>query len=388
MRWLVALAIATGCAHAPPGPPERKIVMEPMRFEAKPSGAVEAVDAASLFEAAGARFGAREFDAAAATYDRVVAEFPDSRYLLPALYNAGLALEGRGDRDGAARRYQQLIARAEGGACDGGARCAADLLDAYFRLGAVYVELERWQPVVELFGRVIERRDLTLSDRVEAMARRGEAQLQLGDLTAAERTFRDALALHRASETVERLDTDFFLGMAAYYLGEVAHRQFRALPVRLPEKQLAADLEAKAQLLLLAQARFFDAIRVNNVEWATAAGFQIGSLYRELYDDLVGAPTPPGVAGEAKDVYLEEVKKKVRTLLQKAISIHEQNVLMAERNGVKNEWVRRSNEQMAQLRALLAPGAPPPAQPASDEATAPPLPQPRPRDDVPRRVTM
>ena len=132
--------------------------------------------------------------------------------------------------------------------------------------------------------------------------------------------------------------------------------------MRLPERQMARDLEAKARQLLVAQSRFLDAMRVNNGEWATAAGFQIGSLYREFYDDLVGAPVPPALTGEAREVYLEEVRKQVKTLLQKAISIHEKNLLMAERIGEKNEWVRRSNEQMEQLKKLLAPG---PAGPAA-----------------------
>src|SRR6202008_4359900 len=108
---------------------------------------------------------------------------------------------------------------------------------------------------------------------------------------------------------------------------------------------LARDLEAKARMLLVAQSRFLDAMRVDNVEWATAAGFQIGTLYREFYDDLVGAPVPAQLQGEAREVYLDEVKRQVHTLLQRAISIHEKNLLMAERLGEQNDWVRRSNEQ-------------------------------------------
>jgi len=147
---------------------------------------------------------------------------------------------------------------------------------------------------------------------------------------------------------------------------------------------MARDLEAKARVLLVAQSRFLDAMRVNNVEWATAAGFQIGSLYREFYDDLVGAPVPPQLTGEARDVYLEEVRKQVKNLLQKAITIHEKNVLMGERNGEKNEWVRRSNEQMEQLKKLLVPGPVAPQPPDSAEPPAKPdtPPLPRPRDEV------
>jgi hypothetical protein len=255
-------------------------------------------------------------------------------------------------------------------------------------LGAVYVELKNFTAAAETWARILERRDLTLSDRLEAMARRGVAQFELHDLGAAERTLREQLAYYKAHEADERLDSDFFLGMAAYYLGEIAHAHYRALPVRLPEKQMAKDLEAKARLLLTTQGRFIDAMRANNPNWATAAGYQIGALYREFYDDLVGAPVPPQLTGEARDVYLEEVRKQVRSLLQKAISIHEKNVLMAERLGEReNDWVKRSNEQLEQLRKLLVPG-PLPQSDRPPEPTAPPPPVPRPRDDVKPRVIL
>jgi TolA-binding protein len=375
--FLAALA-GSGCAHSRGGAREEHVTMEPIVFEAHHStGKVELVDAAGLFERAGAAFQEKQFAEAAALYDELVARFPDSRYATPALYNAGLSLENRSDLAGAAERYRKMIAR-------GGA--TSDLLDALFRLGGVYETQKNWAAAAENYSQVLDRKDLTNSDRAEAMARRGVAQFNLKDLGAAERTLRDALAFVRARETEERLDTDYFVGMAAFYVGEIAHEQYRALPIRLPEKQLERDLEAKARMLLQAQARYVDAMRVNNAEWATAAGFEIASLYREFYDDLVGAPVPPQLDGEAREVYLDELKKQVRTLLQKAISVHEKNVLMAERVGVKNDWVRRSNEQMDELRKLLVPG--PTAPPSTPPPAVEPPPLPRPRDDVQPHVIM
>src|SRR6185312_12057782 len=111
--------------------------------------------------------------------------------------------------------------------------------------------------------KILDRKDLTLGDRLEALARRGVAQLNARDIIAAEHTFRDELAYWHAHQSEERLDSDFFVAMGAYYLGECAHEQYKALPVRLPERQLTRDLEAKARQLLVAQARFLDAMRVN-----------------------------------------------------------------------------------------------------------------------------
>ncbi len=374
---MLFFAAAIGCAHAP-RQREQKLEMEPIVFEQQKTGVVEQVDAQGLFEKGGAAYGEQRFGDAAALYDELVARFPDSRYATPALYNAGLALEAAHDLAAAAERYKKMLTRNAP---------SNDLLDAAFRLGSVYETQKNWSAAAENYARVLDRKDLTNSDRAEAMARRGVAQFNLKDLVAAERTLRETLQFVRAHDNEERLDTDYFVGMAAFYVGEIAHEQYRALPIRLPEKQMERDLEAKAQMLLTAQARYVDAMRVSNAEWATAAGFEIASLYREFYDDLVGAPIPPELDAEHREVYLEELKKQVRTLLQKAINVHEKNVLMAERVGIKNDWVRRSNEQMDELRKLLVPGpTAPPVTPPPPPTQPPPLP--RPRDEVHPHVTM
>lgn len=375
---LVAVLLV-GCAHQAR---EQHVTMDPIVFQATPAGKVAIVDPAALFADAGAAFADKRYDDAATGYDRVVSEFGDSRFVSASIYNAGLALEAKGDLAGAAEHFRSLIARGET-ACK---PPCSDVLDALFRLGAVYVTQKNWAAATEDYAQVLARKDLTLADRVEALARRGEAQFNLRDLGAAERTVREQQELLKANESVERLDSDFFVGMGAFYLGRVAHEQYRLLPVRLPEKQMAEDLEHKAQMLLVAQRRYLDTMRVNNAEWATAAGFHIGSLYREFYDDLVGAPVPPALSAEAKEVYLDELRKQVRTLLQKAIAVHEKNLLMAERTGIKNEWVERSNEQMEQLKRLLMPGPAPSLPPPSESPPAPPLP--RPRDQTTPRVVL
>ncbi len=370
---LLASVVAAGCATtqgAHKGP-VTTIEMEPMKIEVvrSPEGKhVEAFDAATLFEQAGEALNAQRFTEAAAAYDRLIKDFPDSRYELAARYNAGLALEGVRDWSGAVARYRGLVEKHPD---------SRDALDALFRMGGCYAELANWAASAEVFAQVLAHKDLSLGDRVEAMGRRGLAQYNMKDAVAAEHTFRDALRYYKENEEVERLDSDFFLALCHYYLAEISHDQFRAAPVRLPEKQMKADLEAKAQLLIVTQARYVDVARVRNPAWATAAGYQMASLYKEFYDALMTAPVPPELSAEAKQVYVEELRKTIEPLLRKAIHAHELTQQVAERNGIDNEWVRKSSEQMAQLRALLAPPdpnapAPSPAPSTAKPSSAPP----------------
>jgi tetratricopeptide (TPR) repeat protein len=383
MRALVLALLLAACHPPRPTPPvpprETRIEMEPMTFVAghQPSGepVVELVDAQTIFERAGTLFGNNDFAGALALYDKILAEHADSQLVVPSLYNSGLCHERLGDLLSAVERYKKLIAH--GGATN-------DLLDAEFRLAATLLALKNWPAAVEAYARLArhsgpcdekQKCDLTLTDRLEILAQRGRAQFEMRDLVAAERTLREQQDLYTKYKEIERPDTDFFVGQGAYYLAQIAHERYRALPIRLPEKVMADDLEQKGRALLVAQHRYVDAMRVNNGEWATAAGYQIAVLYRQLYDDIIGAPIPPQLSPEAKDIYKEELKKTIANLLRKAAAVHERNVLMAERIGVKNDWVRRSNEEMDHLRQLLIdirPVAQPPAPTAPPPPEAPP----------------
>ena len=195
------------------------------------------------------------------------------------------------------------------------------------------------------------------------------------------------MAFFHQVETAERLETDFYLALAMYHLGEVTHERFRAVALRLPEKQMGADLDEKARLLLASQRQYIETIKLGNAAWASASGFQIASLYEELYDAFIHAPVPPELlkpdAREKLDVYYEEVRKKIRVLLEKSVRTHEANLLMMERLGVHNEWRDKSKLAYSKIQQLLDPSAraefaPPGSaiEPALPVTPAPPLPAP------------
>jgi len=243
------------------------------------------------------------------------------------------------------------------------------------------------------------------------MARRGFAQFQLKDLDTAERTFSSALWYFQSIEKDERLQTDFYLGLCKYHLGQIPHERFRAVPLRLPEKQMGIDMEEKAHLLLTAQRQYIETIKLGNPQWASASGYQIGSLYEEFYDAFIRAPIPPELIGpenqDKREIYYEELRKRIRILLEKSVRTHEQNLLMLERLGVQNEWRDKSKLAFAKLQKMLDPSfklefvdpatpapealppPPAPAAPAGRPGTPPadqrPDREPRPREPGPER---
>jgi tetratricopeptide (TPR) repeat protein len=369
------LAACTPALRRPPGAPARarakpaaaqRLEMEPIKLVATGGGEnvrVEVLDASGLFEHAGRLLSQKKHKEALAVYDRLLRHFPGSRLVSPALYNAGLAHEWRREFDRAALRYRELQRRFG---------ATKEAIDAAFRLGGCYAELRNWAASAQVFAELARRKDLSASDRIEALTRRGLALFRMGDARGSRGALREALEFWKSVEAQERLETDFFVAMARYYLAALPHVEFRNAKVD-SGAQMGKTLDDKARLLLLAQAGYIETIKAKNPYWATAAGFQIGSLYKEFYTTLL-TTLPDFKAQAAKNakatklnakaaeeqlvqVYLEEVHKAVKPLLTKAIRVFEKTVLVAERVGVQSEWVQKSQHQMNELKHLL--GLPP-----------------------------
>jgi tetratricopeptide (TPR) repeat protein len=352
----LAMTVA-GCAttktQSPSTQPSGEVVrldMEPIKIEAtKDAGGIhiDAFDAAELFEYAGKALSDKRFDDAIAGYQKLLKNFPDSSYVRPTFYNLGLAQIGKRDWPEAIESFRMLVDRYP---------AHGDAKDALFQLGACFAEQKNWPSSAEVFARILERKDLNADDRIEAIARRGFAQFNLDDLETAEKSFRSVMVFKQQIDSEERLATDFYLVFSQYHLAQIYHSQFRKAPLRLPEAQMDKDLDEKARLLLTAQRAYIDTIKFGNAAWASAAGFQVGTLYEELYDAFIHVPVPPELDKEGRGVYLEELHKKIRVLLEKSLRWQRENLLMIERLGVATEWADKSKLAYAKVLKLLDPG--------------------------------
>jgi tetratricopeptide (TPR) repeat protein len=343
----------------PTHPHEAVLRLEPIELTVTAKGDMRVTDALGLFEAGGRDLGAQHYQEALKRYDALLARFSESRLVLPALYNAGLAHEGLRQFARAASRYARIVDRF-------GHR--HDAIDATFRLGGCYAELGDWKRSAAVFGRLARRAQLGSSERVEAYARQGLALFRQEDYDASRRALGQGIGLVKRVDAFERLDADFFAAMLYYYFAAIPHAQFRGAAMD-PGSELARDMDEKARLLIVAQGRYIETIRVRNPYWATAAGFQIGSLYREFYDALMRAL--PDFDAAARDnarqagidvalakqqlasAYLEQLHKRIRPLLEKAMRVFEKNVVVARRIGVDGAWIAKSRRQIRELEELI-----------------------------------
>ena len=298
-----------------------------------------------LFAHGSSAFAAADFRQANRFLDRLADFYPSSPHRREAIYKSGLAYEKTKNWEEAASRFAQL-ADAEHG--------TGDALEAAFQLAATFYFQERYSDAAQILGAVAARSDLRITTVIEAKVQRGVCEVELGKSEIAERTLREAVDLYQ--EQTDKHDIDeSYPAQGEFFLGEIYRLRSEAVSLQ-PEQdaeQLARDLEYKAELLLSAQGHYLRAIRIGDRYWSTASGSQIGMLYENLYSHLIHSPVPKQLDGEEAEIYRQELRKRVRVLVTKAINIYERTLEAAERTGSSGVFVERTRESLRKLKELL-----------------------------------
>ncbi len=90
---------------------------------------------------------------------------------------------------------------------------------------------------------------------------------------------------------------------------------------------------------------------------------------------MMNAPAPKDLTGEEGEIYRQELRKKIRVLISKAITIYERTLEAAERIGASNPFVERTKASLQRMKDLLL------AEAAAEEKGDPPPPPPK-HDDT------
>jgi TolA-binding protein len=346
--WLfAALALAlAGCSHI------KTAGVESAKHEVKFEDVVivgdlelEKLNDEELFAAGTSFFAAEEYGQAARYFGRLADFHQSSPHRRPALYNAGLALEKLKQWEEAHQRFQELADPAKG---------TGDSLDAAFRVAETLYHQERFDEAVQVLLIIGKRDDLPINKRMEARVQQGICELESGQSDAAEMTLRKVMSTWQDLADKDLVD-EYFPAQAQFFLGEIyrIHYEQVTLDPDRTSDQLAKDVEYKAELLLSAQGHYLRAIRIGNGYWATAAGAQIGGLYENLYDHMTNAPAPRELNAEEGEVYRQELRKKIRVLITKAITVYERTLEAAERIGASSPFVEKTRESLKRMKDML-----------------------------------
>lgn len=306
---------------------------------------LEKLNDEELFAAATSFYAAEDFAQAARYFGRICDFHQNSRHYRAALYNAGLALEKIKAWDDAWVRFSAL---------SDPAKSTTDGLDAAFRVAEVAYHLERYGEAAEVLKTIADRSDLPADKRIEARVQEGICQLEMGNTDAAEAVLRNVLTYWNSLPDKDLVD-DYFPGQAQFFLGEIFRLHYESIQLdgNKNTEKLAEDLEYKSELLLSAQGHYLRAIRIGNGYWATASGNRIGGLYENMYEHMVNAPAPAELKAPEQEVYRAELRKKIRVLITKAITVYERTLEAAERIGASSPFVQQTRESLQKMKDLL-----------------------------------
>ncbi|NOZ87409.1 MAG: tetratricopeptide repeat protein [Deltaproteobacteria bacterium] len=274
-------------------------------------------------------------------FDQVWKRWPDSRAASLALYNAGLILEELSDFTEALSRYLTVIKTFPG---------TREAHDARFRAAWCYEKLRSPDKAAAMASKILSEGDLTPDERFDATVRLGIAYFNMGHLDRAESMLTHALSPLGLAGKIGGTDGNPVAAQAQFTLGEIWSNRFRNIKLKLPIENMKKNLVEKCALLLRAQHSYLRAMRIGDKYWATAAAYGIGKLYDDFVDDVIGADLPQGLTEEEKSIYYCELKKYIDVLAKKAIRIYSQNLDMAERMGVTNEWIENAGTRLKDLQ--------------------------------------
>jgi TolA-binding protein len=300
------------------------------------------VAAADLFKQANQSAKDGRQKEAIALYRQIVAEFADSQYAPISLFNIAAIYDAQADLPATLATLAELVAKYPS---------ARESVEGHLYIAALQAAHSQWADAEATLDAALARSNLTFADRIEAFARKGYVEVELGAYARAEGSLEAAVAEWRKAP---HIDDPYYIAMASYYLGELMHQKFLAAQVRPGDDEIVADLDAKRALAVQAYDRWRDCLGFKHAYWATAAGYQMSQIFEELWEAHVKAPYPARIDVATRPIYVADVHARVRVDLEKALEGHRMNVELAKAYGVDTPWSQGSARQAVAIFALLA----------------------------------
>lgn len=296
-----------------------------------------------MFAEAARDAGAGRLEEAARGFDRIVTLEPSGPLAADALFRAGDVHDAQGHHEAALERYRAVVDRHPG---HPRARPAA------LRSVRLLTYLEDFAWAGRYADRLLSEPDLRPFEAVVAHGGKALSFVAEGD------DVRASAFVARGRDVVEREGLDLAgrlpVDVAPLYfaLGEV--QRLRAERIRFvpAPPSFALALEQRCQLILDAQRAYSDTWRAYDAHWSTLAGVRLAGMYEMLHRELMSIPNPPSAdTSMRRDLFEGAMRYRYSVLLEKARSMLEHTVAMAEREKERSQWVERAKQSLLDIRA-------------------------------------
>jgi len=287
-------------------------------------------DAVAVLEGAG------RIDEAAALLDEFRSLYPehplgrDTAKRLAAMY------EDSGNSRRAAGEYLRLADSAE----------EADVRrQSRYRAAELYLELGETAVALENFRSYANTYDRPFDLRLEAIHHLDEIYAQLGDDRQRRRWLAEKIELHDAMGRQATARATYLAAQASYLLAEDDRVLFEAIRLTHP---LPESLKRKQSALKQAVRAYEQVADYEVADYATAATYQIASLYASLSQAILASDRPAELSELELAQYEILLEEQAFPFEEQAIELHEINMRRSWQ-GVYDDWVKKSFSELSRL---------------------------------------
>jgi tetratricopeptide (TPR) repeat protein len=283
-----------------------------------------------------------EHEKAAAAFDRVAELEPQGPLAAESLFRAGDAHDALGHHEAAVKRYRAVVDRHAGHARARPAALRSVRLLAYledFAWAGRYADRLLAEPDLRPFEAVVAHGGKALSFVAEGDDVRASAFVERG---------RDVVE-REGLDLAGRLPVD--LAPLYFALGEVQRLRAERIHFVPVPPDFPVVLEQRCQLILDAQRAYSDTWRAYDAHWSTLAGFRLAEMYEKLHQELMAIPAPEAAdTTTRRDLFEGAMRLRYSVLLEKARTMMEHTVTMADREKQRSPWVERAKQSLLDIR--------------------------------------
>ena len=296
------------------------------------------IRATAEYDAAAALINLQAWNRASSVLEKFRADYPDSEFADDVTQKLAVTYLESGDGGRAAAEFER-IAEAESSSDDVRREALWKASELYEGTGAIASEQR-------VLNTILARYPDPLSESIEARYRLLEIERQTGSEAGVMAQLQQIVEVDARAGAQRSDRTRYLAAKATLELAEPVRRRFEVVKLSQP---LADSLKLKKSLMEDVIAAYTGAADYGVAEVTTAATFRLGQVYQQFSADLMSSDRPTELDADALEQYEILLEEQAFPFEEKAIDLYMANADRAP-NGVYDDWVHKSFEQLAKLR--------------------------------------
>jgi len=220
--------------------------------------------------------------------------------------------------------------------------------EATWQAAELYEKAKQPAKAAKMYAQYVERYPKPFEPAMEARYRLATISKNAGQINRYDSWLRDMVKADQSAGSARTDRTRYLAASAMLVLAEPKYRAYRDVKLVEPLKKSLKIKKAKMEEALKA---YDQAAKYGVADIATAATYQVATIYGDFGRALLKSQRPKNLKGEELEQYNVLLEEQAYPFEEKAIELHETNVRRT-RDGIYDEWVKKSFAALSKLRPV------------------------------------